>query len=260
MASRRPRSYRGLVKAIDACAKEAVRQADRLFYAIDIYDEMAIRRILEKRVNAIIDAAGRAAGSAALSYYASERKKVEKQHYFGFIPDFDDQDSIRRGLDRVCERLSQTNGRFDENAALYELRELVDSRTRSRGWNTLVSNAHGDDLRPKCRRKVEPDACEYCQERGGEFYADPWDVNDSMHAHCKCGIDIDFDGSKQERESMQRIMEPGELERVISGINDRYDKKYLGLSKGTIYFANHMYVFAIQDFSEYEFLWKKPLR
>lgn len=259
MASRRPRSYRGLVRAIDACAKEAVRQADRLFLTADIYDEMAIRRILEKRVNAIIDAAGRAAGSAALSYYASERKKVEKQQYFGFIPDFDDQDSIRKGLDRVCERLSQTNGHFDENAALYELRELVDSRTRSRGWNTLVSNAHGDDLRPKCRRKVEPDACEYCQERGGEFYADPWDVNDSMHAHCKCGIDIDFDGSKQERESMQRIMEPGEEERVISGINTVFKNRFADKRIATFSYADNIYAFTIEEFSEYEFLWKKPL-
>lgn len=259
MARRSIKTYSGLVKAIDKCGKEAERMADRLFYSLDIYDAAAFRRVLEKRVPTIIDAAGRSAGAAALSYYSNERRKVEKQRYFGFIPDFNDQEKIADGIDKICQCISQENGRFSEAAALDELKSLVDSRTRSRGWGTLVANAHGDPLRPKCRRKVEPDACDYCKERGGEFYADPWDVNDSMHAHCKCGIDIDFDGSKQERESKRRIMDPGEEELVISAVNTVYYSRFDGKKKGSFPYGSYIYVFSILKFSEYDFLWKTPL-
>lgn len=260
MARRSIKTYSGLVKAIDKCGKEAERMADRLFYSLDIYDEAAFRRVLEKRVPAIIDAAGRSAGAAALSYYSNERRKVEKQRYFGFIPGFNDQEKIAEGIDRVCQCVSQTNGRFSEAAALDELKSLVDSRTRSRGWGTLVANAHGDPLRPKCRRKIESDACEYCRERGGEFYADPWDVNDSMHAHCKCGIDVDFDGSKQERESIRRIMEPGEKEEVISAINTVYERRFAGKGAAMFPYGNNNYGFTINNFDDYEFLWKRRIK
>lgn len=252
---------------LDKCSAELEDDVDYLFGTFDPASKNATRDGLLRAFPALVVRDSMMAASVAREYYQTERLVVSSEYFPAVVAPVADRGDIEKAVRYACGHLYK-GGKLRMSAAAVcdQLIASADRFMRERAFGTLVLNAQHDPLRPRCRRYVGGDACNFCTPRATDTFTDPTNVSASLHEHCKCSIDVDFDGSKQLEEKlfMQSVLSStfamGEYElwyvtREINGLWHKYRTE----PSGMIYVGDYGYMFEIDGFDDYKIRWKRRI-
>lgn len=250
---------------LDKCSAELEDDVDYLFGTFNPSNKNATRDGLLRAFPALVERDSMMAAMLAKEYYLTERLVASSEYYPAIIAPLADQSDIEKAVRYACGHIYEGGKlRMSAAAACNQLVASADRFMRERAFGTLVLNAQHDPLRPRCRRYVGGDACDFCKPRATDSFIDPSSVSASLHEHCKCSIDIDFDGSKQHEDELfalkvlQSTSAIGEYEKwyVTREINGLW-YKFKDEPRGIIWVGDYKYMFDIKRFDDYHFKWKR---